>query len=168
MRHQTSRTGFVSHSTSQAAHMLHNVTVQKLNQTGALTVTDMKEHFWSPWRAQDPALCSSSAIQERDGLAEGKTQRTRKMVRAEGEKIQEKDLKNVFEIRFSLRDTKEKHDKDRVFLQPQLKAQWIRPSKAERSYRGGKIFSVTKPRATMMAWTCCGLSIYGEYAGQAC
>lgn len=45
------------------------------------------------------------------------------MVRAEGEKIQEKDLKNVFEIRFSLRDTKEKHDKDRVFLQPQLKAQ---------------------------------------------
>lgn len=32
---------------------MNNVTVQKLNQTGALPVTDMKEHFCSPWPAQD-------------------------------------------------------------------------------------------------------------------
>lgn len=54
---------------------INNVTAQKLNQIGALTVTDMKEHFCSPWPAQDPntALCSSNAIQERDGLAEAST-----------------------------------------------------------------------------------------------
>lgn len=47
------------------------------------------------------------------------------MVRDEGKKIQEKELKNVFEIRFSLRNTKERHDKDKgtVFLYPQLKGQ---------------------------------------------
>lgn len=43
------------------------------------------------------------------------------MVRDEGKKIQEKELKNVFEIRFSLRNTKERCDKGIVFLYPQLK-----------------------------------------------
>lgn len=45
------------------------------------------------------------------------------MVRDEGEKIQDKELKNMFEIWFSLRNTKEKHDKDKgiIFLHPQLK-----------------------------------------------
>lgn len=90
------------------------------------------------------------------------------MVRDEGKKIQE--LKNMFEIRFSLRNTKERHDKDKgtVFLYPQLKGQQIRARKAERSYTGGKTFSVTKQRATTTAWACCGPFVHGEYAGQAC
>lgn len=55
---------------------MNNVIMQKLNQVGTLTVTDTKEHFCSPWPAQDPntALCSSSATQERDGPAEGSTE----------------------------------------------------------------------------------------------
>lgn len=52
-------------------------------------------------------------------------QRTRRMVRAEGEKIQVKELKNVFKILFSLRNTKERHNKDKgiVFLHRLLEGQ---------------------------------------------
>lgn len=55
---------------------MNNVMMKKLNQIGALTVTDTKEHFCSPWPAQDSntALWSSSAIQEREGPAEGSTE----------------------------------------------------------------------------------------------
>lgn len=33
---------------------MNDVTVQRLNQTGALPVRDVKEYFGSTWPAQDP------------------------------------------------------------------------------------------------------------------
>lgn len=55
---------------------MNNVTVQELKQTGALPVTDMKNTsaLLGQHRTQSTALWSHSAIQERDGLAEGSTE----------------------------------------------------------------------------------------------
>lgn len=97
-------------------------------------------------RSPGKALCSSSAIQERGGLAEGNAEK-QKDGQSCRKQIQEK-VEGCIRDRIQPKEhkAKERHDKEEgIFFPHSLSiGQGIAGSKAEQSYRGGKIFSMTK------------------------